>query len=74
MRFLSDSEKKAYRGIHIRSLQPRANTERMLEDERVPKDVALKAQRLEGAHLVRRKQFESILQAAFSHAFGLEWE
>ena len=25
----------------------------MLEDERVPKEVALKAQRLEGAHLVR---------------------
>ncbi|KAL5523224.1 hypothetical protein ACEPAF_1491 [Sanghuangporus sanghuang] len=35
----------------IVSLQPRANTKRIMEDPSVPRDVAERVERLEGAHL-----------------------
>ncbi|EJC98315.1 uncharacterized protein FOMMEDRAFT_23854 [Fomitiporia mediterranea MF3/22] len=37
--------------IGYNNLQPRANTKRITEDEKVPRDVAERVQRLEGAHL-----------------------
>lgn len=38
--------------IVAKSLQPRANTKRILESGTVPKDIAERAERMEGAHLV----------------------
>ncbi|KAI5122626.1 hypothetical protein M0805_008715 [Coniferiporia weirii] len=37
--------------IGYNNLQPRSNTKRLLEDPKVPREIALRAERLEGAHL-----------------------